>query len=133
MSCNPALRCTSSDSQYRVIKGVAEAAPYCANSFIDARCARQAGLARGAKGRWVGDPRMRATNDINVPSTLARSLSGMGADGSSTARVQRGPSEAARCASTEDHQPPSHPFYRARSASKKGTWSLPPLRNSLKE
>ena len=31
----------------------------------------------------------------------------MGADGSSTARVQRGPSEAARCASTEDHQAPS--------------------------
>ena len=33
----------------------------------------------------------------------------MGADGSSTARVQRGPSEAARCASTEDHQSPSPP------------------------
>ncbi len=31
----------------------------------------------------------------------------MGADGSSTARVQRGLSQAARCASTEDHQAPS--------------------------
>jgi len=40
------------------------------------------------------------------PSLLVISL-GMGADCSSTARVQRGPSQAARCASTEDHQPPS--------------------------
>ena len=29
-----------------------------------------------------------------------------------TARVQRGPSEAARCASTEDHQAPSPPLFR---------------------
>jgi hypothetical protein len=36
----------------------------------------------------------------------------MGADGSSTARVQRGSSEAARCASTEDHQAPSPPLFR---------------------
>ena len=31
----------------------------------------------------------------------------MKTDGSSTARFQRGPSEAARCASTEDRQAPS--------------------------
>ena len=36
----------------------------------------------------------------------------MGAARSSTARVQRGPSEAARCASTEDHQVPSPPLFR---------------------
>ena len=36
------------------------------------------------------------------------------------------PSEAARCASTEDHQAPSPPFHRGGSASKKGTWPLPP-------
>ncbi|TKB67253.1 MAG: hypothetical protein E8D47_05620 [Nitrospira sp.] len=46
-----------------------------------------------------------------LPSSLSPS-SGMGADGSSTARVQRGPSEAARCASTEDHQPPAPPLFR---------------------
>ena len=44
------------------------------------------------------------------PSLLVISL-GMGADRSSTARVQRGPSEAARCASTEDHQAPSLPLF----------------------
>src|SRR4030065_2617534 len=44
------------------------------------------------------------------PRSLVISL-GMGADGSSTARVQRGPSEAARCASTEDHQAPSPPLF----------------------
>src|SRR5256885_9435163 len=43
------------------------------------------------------------------PSSLVIS-SGMGAYRSSTARVQRGPSEAARCASTEDHQAPSPPL-----------------------
>ena len=42
----------------------------------------------------------------------------MGADRSSTARVQRGPSKAARGASTEDHQAPSPPF-RAGSTNKK--------------
>ena len=36
----------------------------------------------------------------------------MGPDWSSTARVQRGPSETARCASTEDHQAPSSPLFR---------------------
>ncbi len=41
-----------------------------------------------------------------LPNSFAIS-SGMGADWSSIARVQRGPSEAARCASTEDHQAPS--------------------------
>ena len=69
--------------------------------------------------------------DLIYPSNLACSRSGMGADGSSTARVQRGPSEAARCASTEDHQAPSSPFYRARSASKKGTWPLLPHPSKL--
>ena len=49
----------------------------------------------------------------------------MGADGSSTARVQRGPSEAARCASTEDHQAPSPPFHRGDSASKKDGSATP--------
>ena len=29
-----------------------------------------------------------------------------------TTHVQRGPSQAARCASTEDHQPPSPPLFR---------------------
>ena len=76
--------------------------------------------------------------------------------GSYRARVQRGESATARCASTEDHQAPSLPlsaalaervlsltggvarvpltarigralFYRARSASKKDTWPLLPL------
>jgi len=42
----------------------------------------------------------------------------MGADRSSTGRVQRGPSKAARGASTEDHQAPSPPF-RAGSTNKK--------------
>ena len=41
-----------------------------------------------------------------------------------TARVQRGPSEAARCASTEDHQAPSLPFHRGGSASKNSTRPL---------
>jgi hypothetical protein len=41
------------------------------------------------------------------PSRLDRYLSGMGADGSSTARVQRGESSTARCASKEDPQLPS--------------------------
>src|SRR5712692_205573 len=45
------------------------------------------------------------------PSSLVLSP-GMGADLSSTARVQRGPSQAARCASTEDHQAPSPPLFR---------------------
>ena len=73
-------------------------------------------------------PSLRASSDphiLNDPSKLARFLSGMGADGSSTARVQRGPSEAARCASTEDHQAPSPPFHRARSASKKDGLAVP--------
>jgi hypothetical protein len=33
------------------------------------------------------DPRLRASDDINAPSKLACSLSGMGADWSPTARV----------------------------------------------
>jgi hypothetical protein len=45
----------------------------------------------------------RARLQMIPPSSLVIS-SGMGADRSSTARVQRGPSEAARCASKEDHQ-----------------------------
>ena len=44
------------------------------------------------------------------PSLLVISL-GMGADRSSTARVQRGESATARCASTEDHQAPSPPLF----------------------
>jgi len=55
---------------------------------------------------------LRASNDMNAPSKLADSLSGMGADGSRTARVQRGESATARCASTEDHQAPSPPLFR---------------------
>ena len=58
----------------------------------------------------------------------------------SIARVQRGHSEAARCTSTEDHQGlhpllcsgskgssrvSSHPFHRARSASRRMVWRLP--------
>ena len=80
------------------------------------------------KGSLV-DPRLRASNEhiliVRVPraggrpghpslflpptSDLARYPSGMGADRSSTARVQRGESATARCASTEDHQAPSPP------------------------
>ena len=43
------------------------------------------------------------------PSSLVTLSLGNGFRLSSTARVQRGPSEAARCASTEDHQTPSPP------------------------
>jgi hypothetical protein len=50
----------------------------------------------------------RTRLQIIHPSLLVLS-SGMGADGSSTARVQRGPSQAARCASKEDPQAPSLP------------------------
>ena len=82
----------------------------------------------------------RARLHMIPPSSLTIS-SGMEADRSSTALVQRGPSEAARCASTEEHQPPSllfsgskgsarvsfHSFHRARSASKKDIWPPPSL------
>jgi hypothetical protein len=46
-----------------------------------------------------------------LPNSLVIS-SRMGPDWSSTERVHRGPSEAARCASTEDHQAPSPPLFR---------------------
>jgi len=46
----------------------------------------------------------------------------------STARVQRGPSEGARCASTEDHQPPSPPLLREQGIS---TGVIPPFLSSL--
>ena len=65
----------------------------------------------------------RARLQIIPPSSLVLS-SGMGADRSSTARVQRGPSEAARCASTEDHQAPSLPLLREQGIS---TGVMPPL------
>ena len=86
------------------------------------------------KGSLV-DPRLRAPNEINAPSKLARSLSGMRADGSSTARVQRGLS-----VSFSHHHNFSlkgvaglsftarigrAPFHRARSASKKDGSAAP--------
>jgi hypothetical protein len=46
-----------------------------------------------------------------LPISLVVS-SRMGPDWSSTARVQRGLSEAARCASKEDHQTPASPLFR---------------------
>jgi hypothetical protein len=52
----------------------------------------------------------RTRLQMNTPSLLVIS-SGMGADRSSTARVQRGESATARCASTEDHQAPSRPLF----------------------
>ena len=83
-------------------------------------------------GRW---PKWPPTERIErppsaymiLPSSLVPS-SGMGADGSSTARVHRGPSQGARCASTEDHQPPSPPtvaIYRNLHPRRCGTLPLP--------
>ena len=63
---------------------------------------------------------MGAQKVRNLRLTDTHSLEG-GLDESPTARVQRGESATARCASTEDHQVPS----LLCSASKKGTWPLP--------
>ena len=61
-------------------------------------------------GGSLVNPRTRTSNETtDDPSSLLVLSSGVGSDWSSTARVQRGPSEAARCASTEDHQTPSPP------------------------
>ena len=72
--------------------------------------------------QWLVDPRLppsrgmasvvvqlRPSNETaDDPFQLTHfRFKGMGADGSSTARVQRGESATARCASTEDHQAPS--------------------------
>ena len=68
-------------------------------------CARPLNPQFDFKGSLV-DPPLRASNDITAPSKLARCPIRGGADGSSIARVQRGESATARCASTEDHQAP---------------------------
>src|SRR5262245_355059 len=57
----------------------------------------------------------RTRLQIIPPSSLVFS-SGMGADWSSSACVQRGESSTARCASTEDHQAPSLPTFREQKA-----------------
>jgi hypothetical protein len=57
---------------------------------------------------WIG-LNVRASNDINDPSKLARDLSGVGADCSPTARGHGAHCACARCASTGDQQPPSPP------------------------
>ncbi len=74
-------------------------------------------------------PNKAATSDQNMilPSLLVISL-GMGADRSSTARVQRGPSQAARCASKEDHQPPSLTLsFLPLEPAQVGRWDLRPV------
>jgi hypothetical protein len=82
--------------------------------------------ARRAPGRSSPSP----------PSSLVIS-SGMGADWSSTARVQRGESPTARCASTEDHQPPSPPLFREQEDDQAtplpSTWLYKPTDGPLTE
>ena len=59
-----------------------------------------------AQNKGVGPPNFILTSSSPLLYTLfggARVLA-------SSARVQRGPSEAARCASTGDHQAPSSPW-----------------------
>ncbi len=90
-------RPTKSSDSTSLSRGVAEAALYCAHRAIY----------------------------MFPPSLLVLSL-GMGADGSSTARVQRGPSEAARCASTEDHQAPSPPLFCEQEGHLAAPYSLLP-------
>jgi len=93
-------------------------------------CARPLNPQFDFKGSLV-DPPLRASNEhipiVRVPrargrsgypshpSKLARCPFRGGADGSSIARVQRGESTTARCASTEDHQAPSIPAPSHRS------------------
>jgi len=69
-------------------------------------------ITQPARVRGTFDCGRRARLSMTPPRLLVTS-SGMGADGSSTARVQRGPSKAARRASTEDLQAPSPPPHRA--------------------
>ena len=90
-------------------------------------CARPLNPQFDFKGSLV-DPPLRASNEhipiVRVPrargrsgypshpSKLARCPFRGGADGSSIARVQRGESATARCASTEDHQAPAPHLFR---------------------
>jgi hypothetical protein len=60
------------------------------------------------------------------PSSLA-SLSRNGTRVGPTAAVERAHSDRARSGSKGAARVSFHPFHRARSASKKGTWPLPPL------
>jgi len=61
-----------------------------------------------------------------LPSLLA-SLSWNGTRVGPTAAVERAHSDRARSGSKGSARVSFHPFHRARSASKKGTWPLPPL------
>src|SRR5437762_13302642 len=63
---------------------------------------------------------------LSDPSKLARLLSWNGARAGPTAAVERAHSDRARSGSKGSAQVSFHSFYRARSASKKGTWLLPP-------
>jgi hypothetical protein len=78
-------------------------------------------------------PSLRVSNDIDGPSKLARALfTGRWPDWSPTARVQLRSSDSLYLALREWPRLPftarieRAPFHRARSASKKGTWPLPP-------
>jgi len=106
-------------------------------------CARPLNPQFDFKGSLV-DPPLRASNEhipiVRVPrargrsgypshpSKLARCPFRGGADGSSTARVQRGEPATARCASTEDHQSPAPHLFREQED---GQATLPILPSSL--
>ena len=72
-------------------------------------------LYRARRGCSAAFPHDRVHHSQSSLQARSHPLQEGGLNWSPTARVQRGESATARCASTEDHQPPSPPLYREHS------------------